>query len=401
MRTKHIAIALLTLCPLLSRAETKPRYFAAKPGSLEKAKERIGAGDAELSAVLKKLVKEADKALQETPPSVMEKTKLPPSRDKHDYVSLAPYWWPDAAKRNGLPYIRKDGNVNPDSKDPEQNDVLRLSLMGREVETLALAYYFTGKQEYAAQAAKFVRTWFLDPATRMSPHFKFAQAVMGDNNGRGEGILEARHIAIAADAVGLLAGSEAWKPADQQELDKWITSFVRWLMTSPNGRDEHGSKNNHGSWFDVTTARLALCLNRSDMAAKIVKDAMRERVAVQIEKDGRQPLELARTASLSYCWFNIEALTELATLGEYAGVDLWHYTVGNGRSLRHAYDFMLPFVDVPAKDWPYEQIKEKKEQDYLQSLQAASLAFGADEMAAIVDKYEDAKTARFRLLFVK
>jgi len=393
-------VALLAQTSVIT-AELPPRFFGCKPGSLMKAKERLAAGDKALAPALKKLIKDADKALKETPPSVMEKAKLPPSHDKHDYISLAPYFWPDPKKRNGLPYIRKDGKVNPDSKDPDVNDAPRLTVMGKSVETLALAYYFTGKQEYATQAAKFVRTWFLDPATKMNPHLNFGQAVMGDNTGRGEGILEARFIAVAADAVGLLAGSEAWKPMDQQELDKWLNSFVRWLMTSPNGRDEHGAKNNHGSWFDAQTARLALCLNRRDMAAKIAKDAMHSRIPVQIEKDGRQPLELARTASFSYCWFNLEALSELATAAEYAGVDLWHYTASNGRGLHSAMQFMLPFVDVPAKEWPYEQIKEIKEESYLPLLRQAALAFSASEFEDVLSKHPDAEDDRFQLLFLK
>ncbi len=398
---KLVLITVLALTTCLAHAETKPRFFGAKQGSLEKAKAKIAAGDKDFVAALKRLVKDADKALQETPPSVTEKSKLPPSRDKHDYISLAPYFWPDPTKRNGLPYIRKDGKVNPDSKDPDLNDAPRVAAMGKAIETLALAYYFTGKAEYAAHAAKFARTWFLDPETKMNPHLKFGQAVMGKNDGRGEGILEGRNIGIAVDALGLLAGSEAWKASDQAELDKWLTSYLRWLMTSPTGKDEHSSKNNHGSWFDAQTARLAMCLNRPDMATKIIKDVMRERIPVQIEKDGKQPMELARTASFSYCWFNIEALTELATIGEYVGVDLWKYSASNGRGLKRAIDFMLPYVDVPASEWPYEQIKEKKESGYLQILREAALAYDDEKIEAIVAKYEDARTSRFQLLFVK
>ena len=391
----------LALLASLASAETPVRFFGASPGSLQKAKERLAAGDKELAGALRRLVKDADKVLEEKPPSVTEKAKLPPSKDKHDYISLAPYFWPDPSKRNGLPYIRKDGKVNPDSKDPDLNDAPRVALMGKSIETLALAYYFTGKQEYAAHAAKFARTWFLDPATKMNPHLKFGQAIMGKNEGRGEGILEGRNIAIAADAIGLLAGSEAWKNTDEAALNAWLTDYVRWLMTSATGREEKGAKNNHGSWFDAQAARLAMCLNRPEVATKIIKDAMRERIAVQIEKDGRQPLELARTASFSYCWFNIEALTELANVGEYAGTDLWHFSASNGKSLRKAYEFMIPYVDVPSKDWPYEQIKEKKEKDFLPLLREASVALDAPEFDAIVSKYEDAATARFRLLFVK
>lgn len=36
--------------------------------------------------------------------------------DANDYVSLARYFWPDPNTPNGLPYIRRDGHVNPEIK---------------------------------------------------------------------------------------------------------------------------------------------------------------------------------------------------------------------------------------------------------------------------------------------
>jgi len=33
----------------------------------------------------------------------MEKELVPPSGDKHDYMSIGPYWWPDPQQPNGLP----------------------------------------------------------------------------------------------------------------------------------------------------------------------------------------------------------------------------------------------------------------------------------------------------------
>jgi hypothetical protein len=43
----------------------------------------------------------------------MDKTKTPPSGDKHGYLSEALYWWPDPSKQDGMPYIRRDGETIP------------------------------------------------------------------------------------------------------------------------------------------------------------------------------------------------------------------------------------------------------------------------------------------------
>ncbi len=406
MKSSHLlwpaaASWLLVSAGGIAAAAEPAQFFAAKPGSLAKAKERVAAGDKDLAKAVKNLVADADRALQEKPPSVTEKSKTPPSGDKHDYMSLAPYFWPDPDKKGGLPYVRHDGKVNPESRDPKANDGGRVALMGNTVETLALAYYFTGNEMYAAQAAEFARAWFLDPKTRMNPNFKFAQAVLGKNDGRGTGILEARHIAIAADSLGLLANSKSLTAADRQAIKAWLGEFLDWLLTSPAGQDEHGAKNNHGTWYDVQTARLALCLDRTDVARRIIEDAKQRRVAVQSERDVRRPLELARTNSFNYSRFNLDALCQLATLGEHCDVDLWHFRTSDGRSIRRGVDFMLPYFDKPAKPWPYEQLKDASESDSWPILRQASLSYDAAEFEAILEKSSDARSKRFQLLFCK
>lgn len=385
----------------LSIPGSDPRYFAAKPGSLAKARASLQGGDKKLAKALRNLVEEAREALLIKPPSVTEKSKLPPSGDRHDYMSLAPYYWPDPKSMTGMPYIRHDGKVNPESRDPQANDGPRVKLMGNSIETLALAFCFTTNEAYAAHAAGLARAWFITPSTRMNPHLQFAQAVPGENDGRSTGIIEARSIAQAADALGLLAGSKSWTAADQKALDAWLDTFLGWLLTSKAGQDEHAARNNHGTIFDVQTARLALHLGHNDLARRILEEAKRQRIAVQIEPDGRQPLELARTASFSYSRFNLEALTELATLGEHAGVDLWHFGTPDGRSIRRALEFMLPYLKNPAAKWPFEQIKDRHDAEFLPVLRAASLAYDAPEWEKIIGKHPDAPGKRFQLLFAQ
>ena len=396
-----LPIILLGTCAFASAAEPTPRYFSAKPGSLAKAKEKLAAGDDQLVKALKKLVKDADKALAEPVPSVMAKEKLPPSGDKHDYMSIAPYFWPNPDTKDGLPYVRHDGKVNPESRDPKANDSPAIKLMGDNVETLALAYYFTGNETYAAGAAKVARAWFLDPATRMNPHLKYAQAIMGVNDGRGTGILEALNLSIAVDALGLLAESKAWPDDDQKALKEWLRTYHDWLLKSDPGKDEHRAKNNHGTFYDVQAVRIALVLGRDDSARRMLDEAKQRRIAVQIDAEGKQPLELDRTTSFSYSRFNLFALTELATLGEHVGVDLWNFTTEDGRSIRKAIDFMLPYADVPPKPWTLPQIKDKHESEFMPIFRQATLAYGSDAYEAVIAKYEDSPSKRFQLLFVK
>ena len=300
---------MLMLLMVLSGARAKGLqpsavFFAVHAGALDEIKARLAAHDQALQPALQSLVRAADKAMQVDPPSVMEKTKTPPGGDRHDYMTIAPYYWPDPTKPDGLPYIRNDGKVNPESRE-DAFDHGRLALMTRTVETLALAYYYTTNEAYAEHAAKFLRVWFLDPATKMNPNLEFSQAVLGENTGRSIGIIEGRNIAVVADAAGLLAGCIAWKPEDQLAFKAWLVKYFDWLQNSRHGREESNARNNHGTFYDVQAVELALVLGKTEVARNFCDTAITKRIAAQIEADGRQPLELERTASLSYSHFNL------------------------------------------------------------------------------------------------
>ena len=88
--------------------------FDIKQLAVTKAK--VQSGDKSVMDAYKKLIASANKILAYKPVSVMDNVDMPPSGNKHDYVSLAPYWWPNPNTPNGLPYIRKDGEINPEVK---------------------------------------------------------------------------------------------------------------------------------------------------------------------------------------------------------------------------------------------------------------------------------------------
>ena len=336
-------------------AFTSARVVTLREDALARSRARIKARGAQLIPAYRQLLRDADKALRAPLVAVTDKhTLLPPSGDKHDYYSLSPYWWPDPAKPNGLPYIRRDGQTNPESK--RDLDQPRIAAMGANVQTLALAYYLTGEARYAERAALQIQTWFLDPATRMNPHLRFSQLVRGNNAERGSGIIDTRWFIETVDAVGLIHGSASWTTSDERMLRDWFDQYLNWLLTSPNGKHEQAAKNNHGSWFAAQTAAYALFVGDTAKARDIVS-AAKSRIGWQIGPDGQQPIELERTRSMHYSGFNVEALSRLAEIGRKVGVDLWNYRAPEGGSLIVAIDNLARYLGTGQK-WPGQQIDE-------------------------------------------
>jgi hypothetical protein len=374
----------------------EPHYFGAVPGALGQAKARLAAGDALLEPSLRKLVSDADAALEFAPVSVTQKTKLAPSGDKHDYMSTAPYFWPDPTKPGGLPYLRRDGKVNPESRTAA-SDQKRLEDLGRAVETLGVAYYLTGREDYAVHAARLLCVWFLDPATKMNPHFNYSQGVPGSVDGRPAGMIEIGGLVDAADASGLLAGSPAWTEKDENALRGWCGVFLDWMRTSKLGRGVSAGNNNQATMADVRALRLALKIGRTAVARQIASEAGSKRIAVQIAPDGSQPHELSRTKSFSYSRLNLDGLTQLADLGRQVNVDLWTFSTPDGRSLRRAVDFLHPYVADPDKPWPHEQIADQSRTGFAGILRRAAVAYGDDRYERTLATLDGVERSRLHL----
>jgi hypothetical protein len=299
-------------------------------------------------------------------------------------MSLGPYWWPDPDKADGLPYIRRDGRVNPETRTND-TDRPAFGRMADAVETLALAWYFTEHRPYAVHAAKLLRVWFLDEATCMNPNLEFGQAIPGRTLGRSIGIIDTARLTRIVDAIGLLELSEAWTSADRSGMRRWCVEYLEWLRTSKHGLGEEKQHNNHGTWYDAQVAGLALFTNQQDQARAILGRARSRRIDKHIEPDGRQPYELARTKSLGYSTMNLDGLFRLATMGRKVGVDLWHYESADGRSIRKALDYLAPYAD-PSKKWPHQQITESGPEKLFSLLRRGSIVYGDARYEVLIEK---------------
>ncbi|HEX3814826.1 MAG TPA: alginate lyase family protein [Mycobacteriales bacterium] len=320
------------------------------------ARRRLGPDE----PALRTLVARADATLTTGPWSVTDKPQLPPSGDRHDYLSQAPYWWPTAPATPdnpwGCPYERRDGERNPAIR--EIPDHAARAAAFDAIYTLALAWFYTGNSAYAGRAALDLRTWFLDPVTRMNPSLNYTQFIPGMLDGRGIGIIDlAQALPNVIDAAAILdAGAPSWSETDRRGLRDWFGAFLDWLLTSQNGMDEAATENNHGSFYDEQAAALALYTGRRGLAREIAETAAHKRIDAQIAADGSQPEELRRTRSWHYSVFNLVALTRLASIGQKVGVDLWRHAGPNGSGILDAVHFLLPAAVAGAAAWPHPEL---------------------------------------------
>jgi hypothetical protein len=379
-----------------ARAENradKPVLFALDAKTLTVNKSRIKANDPSIINAYKKLIKDADLALKYGPVTVMEKKNNPPSGDKHDYMSLAPYFWPDSSKSDGMPYIRKDGQTNPEVKDYKDKD--NMPKLCDNLQVLALAYFFSDDKIYAEHATKLLEVWFLDPATRMNPNLNFAQAIKGTNDGRGAGLIDSRHFIKVVDAIGLLRGSKSWTEKDQNGMKQWFSDFLNWMQTSTNGINEMKTKNNHGAWYDAQRLSLALFVDSIELAKKIVLNAA-DRLDIQMDDNGNFPAEMARTTSLHYTSFVMNAFFTIAQMSDKTDFDFWDYITPSGKSLKKGFDRLSPYL-FKDKSWEGEQIKDFDYEDAYPLLMEAAVHFKCKNCNKIVQNLAGDKGARLRI----
>src|SRR6266567_5237708 len=161
-----------------------------------------------------RVLRAANQYLTEKPVTVTAASSPRSAGGKHDFFSEGDYWWPDPKNPDG-PYIQRDGMSNPDNFLEHRRAMVRLSLV---VPALAAAYKITRERQYAGHAARHLRAWFVDEATRMNPNLQCAQAIKGRFTGRGTGIIDTLHLVEVARAAGQLDLSAQ----DAAGVGKWF-----------------------------------------------------------------------------------------------------------------------------------------------------------------------------------
>ena len=259
----------------------------------------------------------------------------------HDFYSEGDYWWPDPENPDG-PYIRRDGESNPDNFSAHRKAMIDFSMT---VGTLTSAYLLTEKEKYAAAVEKHVRAWFIDEDTRMNPSLLYAQAIKGRVTGRGIGIIDTIHLIEVAQSLIRLRDAGALSGECIRGAEKWFSEYLTWMTTHQYGIDEMNAKNNHGTCWALQAAAFARFTGNRDILRLCRQRFTDVFIPAQMAEDGSFPQELSRTKPYGYSLFNLDAMAVLCQILSEEGEDLWGY-------MHKALDFMLPYVQDKSL-WPY------------------------------------------------
>lgn len=340
-----------------SPAQRSPDLVGADFRALEAMREKLRGGDGALVKDYALLLKKADETLVRPAESVIG-GDVPPSGDRHDFFSIGKYAWPNPKTPDGMPYVRLDCKINPESRG-DRYDLGRLDKMFTRVGVLTRAWFYSGDEKYAAKSAEVLKVWFINPETRMNPNFNFAAATPGVCDGMSAGIIFGSRFVSLVDCAKLLTLSKSWSAQDAAALKLWFGEYKKWLLESEFGTAEAKMRNNHGTWYYAQVAAISLYVGDKSDAEKAAQ-AGKKCVADQVAKDGSFPRETRRMWALSYSVYSLRAFAALSACSERAGVDLWHYKTEDGRGLQLAYEFLSPYISGD-KEWNKGVVRENED----------------------------------------
>jgi hypothetical protein len=238
--------------------------------------------------------------------------------------------------------------TNPDNFVAHRHAMIRFAM---HVASLTAAHRITGEERYADHAIKHLRAWFVDEATRMNPTLQYAQAIKGITTGRGIGIIDTIHLIEVARSAQILEQRGQLKGEELAGVKKWFGDYVQWLTTSKNGADEMKAANNHGTCFVMQLAAFASFLGDEAKLAECRKRFKEVLLTKQLAADGSWPLELKRTKPYGYSLFNLDAMATICHICSTPQDNLWEFATADGRSMRKAIEYMLPYIADKTK-WP-------------------------------------------------
>ena len=315
---------------------------------------------------------------------------------RNDFYSNGDYWWPDPSKEDGLPYIRRDGMSNPENFTAHRHIMLQ---MVQDAELL----YQDGSASSIHKLNSMLRTFFIDPDTKMNPFLRFSQAIPGVCPGRSIGLIDTLHL-VDIPFLLIRMNEKGIAESDVYEgVSRWFSEYTGWLLTSDFGRKEGSEHNNHSIAYFVQLASFSmLSPDREQVQDECIRFFKEQVIGKQMAADGSFPYELARTKPYSYSIFTFDLVCYLAQV--LRKENLWEYE-REGKSIRKGLGFLVPYIRDKAS-WPYGADVQHWDELPVRTafLLFASAAYGDEELRMLWEELpavHDIKAEVYRNCAVK
>ena len=269
----------------------------------------------------------------------------------HDYYSNGDYWWPNPDTEDGLPYIRRDGETNPENFFEHRAILMDMS---NDVIVLYSQYMETHDERCVRRIEAILESFFLNPETMMNPSLNYAQAIPGICDGRCIGVIDTAQIVNIPFIILKLHDLGVISEDVFAGVSAWFSELCNWIFTSKLGREELGRPNNHSIAAYLQVASFALLSpDRDRIHDECAKAFMDVLLPLQMQEDGGFTDELGRTKPYSYSCFVLDIAVSLAVILSKRHPEVLGET-SNGRSLEKGLRFMLPYVEDKSR-WPYRK----------------------------------------------
>jgi len=288
----------------------------------------------------------------------LKDSRVAPSGDKHDYFSISTYH--DLDEQGHI--LFKDGRKNPTIR--EFKDKQQLWAMVVDLQVLSLTYCFTKDERYSKRARELLTIWFLNKETAMNPNLNYSQVRPDTRKGTFAGLVDVIVLAQIPDIFFLLKDSKNFDNQFTNQIKGWFKDYLQWLQESKLGRIAAVQKNNHVNYYNVQVEVFRLFTGADlETVKKDVYNKAIKSIQIQIDSEGKQPLELKRATPMGYSSYNLKGIILLAILSDNLnGGDVWNYNY-NGSSLKNA----LQWLDKVHQDQVSGNIKVSPKYETLTS----------------------------------
>lgn len=241
--------------------------------------------------------------------TVVNKTKLPPSKDIHDFCDLSPYFWPNPITK--IPYIYLDGHKNPEV-DSDMYDRISFGKLYDDIISLTNIIFYNKYTELHEKAFNkciiMLKKWFIDNDTKMNPNMNHAQMIPGWLDGSSLGLIRLNNFVEIFHRCSILKKYNRLEfEKIEKELFDWLYNFLIWIKHNKLAKIEFNRRNNHATWFVSNICNMCQLIGCDDDIKYLISESQ-SFVNEQILDDGSQPFEDLRgnNKNLHYAIYNIK-----------------------------------------------------------------------------------------------